>query len=239
MAGGGGAWKVAYADFVTAMMALFLVLWLTAQSPEIKHSVARAFTSPFASPDEPKTGFLTSSEDDNDSQEDNGSFAMGAVVQMNVLRRLSQQILESLHSTQSEDLSSIIQMRVDGENLRINVFDRPSHAIFQPGTTELTEFGRFIFTTLAWQVTNYPRALLVELEGHALKSEAGPSTGGVWDLSLDRADAIRSLMVEYRVPPERIRKVSGFGDSQPFNALDPDDPSNRRVGVMLRLKSSD
>lgn len=237
MAGGGGAWKVAYADFVTAMMALFLVLWLTAQSPQVKQAVARSFTNPFQSPDPPRTGMLEQSADSTDASAKNGEHSLSAVVELTVLKRLSQQVLEALHSNYSEDLSSVVQMRIDDHNLRINVFDRPNHAIFKPGTTEITKFGHFIFSTLAWQVTHYPQALLVDLEGHtAVEEVMSVSKEDTWDLSLDRANAVRRLMMGLNVPGDRIRNVSGFGDSIPMNKLDPENSSNRRVSLILKIR---
>ncbi len=236
MAGGGGAWKVAYADFVTAMMALFLVLWLTAQSPQVKQAVARSFTNPFQSPDPPRTGMLEQSADSVDVSTKNGDQSLSAVVELSVLKRLSQQILEALHSDNSEDLSSVVQMRIDDHNLRINVFDQPDQAIFEPGSTRLTKVGRFVFTTLAWQVTHYPQTLLVDLEGHTGASETGgPGQGDTWDLSVDRANAVRRLMMGLSVPAGRFRNVSGYGASQPMNKLRPDDSSNRRVSLILKI----
>ena len=162
--GGGGAWKVAYADFVTAMMALFLVLWLTAQNPEIKQAVARSFTSPFASPDEPRTGLLEQPEGHVDNDPNKGEYALASQVELSILKRLSQQIFESLSASSSEDLSTVVQINFSDDQLRINVYDRPTHAIFQPQSDELTDFGQFIFSTLAWQVAHYPEKLLVQLE---------------------------------------------------------------------------
>ncbi len=238
MAGGGGAWKVAYADFVTAMMALFLVLWLTAQSPQVKQAVARSFTNPFESPDPPRTGMLDQSADSVDASAKNGEHSPSAVVELNVLKRLSQQILEALHSNNSEDLSSVVQMRIEDHNLRINVFDRPNKPTFEPGTTELTKFGKFVFTTLSWQVTHYPQALLVDLEGHTGARETVHAVkNDRWDLSLDRANAVRRLMMGLNVPSGRFRNVSGYGDSQPMNRLNPDDSANRRVSLILKIKS--
>lgn len=235
MAGGGGAWKVAYADFVTAMMALFLVLWLTAQSPQVKQAVARSFTNPFASPDPPRTGVLDQNDDSSDDSAKNGDFSRAAVVELNILKRLSQQILESLHSSSSEDLSTVVQMRVDPSNLRITVFDRPNQAIFEPNTAKLTEFGRFIFSTLAWQVAHYPKKLNVDLEGHTAVDETGPNQEGPWDLSLDRANAVRRFLLENKVPPGRLRNVSGYGDSHPLDRMDPGNSANRRVCLILKL----
>jgi chemotaxis protein MotB len=238
MAGkGGGAWKVAYADFVTAMMALFLVLWLTAQSPEIKHAVARSFTSPFSSPDEPKTGLLDSPESKVNHDPRDGDFALASVVEITVLKRLSQQIFEALHASHSEDLSTVVQISFDDSHLRVNVFDRHSQPIFEANSDRLTELGRFIFSTLAWQVVHYPDQLAVQLEGHTLPGEStGRPDQGTWDLSIDRANAVRRLLLDLQVPAERIRNVTGFGAARPINRENPGDDANRRVGLILKLR---
>ncbi len=238
MAGkGGGAWKVAYADFVTAMMALFLVLWLTAQSPEIKQAVARSFTSPFASPDEPKTGLLERTEDKSDTSPKEGEFNMAAAVELTVLKRLSQQIFEALSSNHSEDLSTVVHIQFADTHLRINVYDRPTQAIFEPNSDRLTKFGTFVFSTLAWQVAHFPDKLLVQLEGHTLSNETtGRPEEGPWELSLDRANTVRRMLVDLNVPAERIRNVTGFGAARPLNREEPADASNRRVSLILKLR---
>lgn len=238
MAGkGGGAWKVAYADFVTAMMALFLVLWLTAQSPEIKQAVARSFTSPFASPDEPKTGLLERTEEKTDSSPKEGDFSLAAAVELTVLKKLSQQIFEALNAAHSEDLSTVVHVQFADTHLRINVYDRPTRPIFEPNSDQLTEFGRFIFSTLAWQVVNFPDKLQVQLEGHTLPNETtGRPEEGPWELSIDRANAVRRMLVDIKVPAERIRNVTGFGAARPLNREVPLDAANRRVSLILKLR---
>jgi chemotaxis protein MotB len=235
--GGGGAWKVAYADFVTAMMALFLVLWLTAQSPEIKQAVARSFTSPFASPDEPKTGLLDRTEEKTDSSPKEGEFNLASAVELTVLKRLSQQIFEALNAAHSEDLSTVVHVQFADTHLRINVYDRPTHAIFEPDSDQLTDFGRFIFSTLAWQVAHFPEKLLVQLEGHTLPDETtGRPDEGPWELSIDRANAVRRMLMDVNVPAERIRNVTGFGAARPLNRDQPSDVANRRVSLILKLR---
>ena len=238
MAGkGGGAWKVAYADFVTAMMALFLVLWLTAQSPEIRHAVARSFTSPFSSPDEPKTGMLDAPEAQVNNDPQDGDFSLPSVVEITVLKRLSQQIFEALHANHSEDLSTVVQINFDDSHLRVNVFDRNTKAIFEPNSDRLTELGRVVFSTLAWQVVHYPDQLAVQLEGHTLPTETtGRPDQGTWDLSIDRANAVRRLLLDLKVPAGRVRSVTGFGAARPINRENPDDDANRRVGLILKLR---
>lgn len=235
--GGGGAWKVAYADFVTAMMALFLVLWLTAQTPDVRQAVARSFTSPFSSPDEPKTGLLDQPEAHVDDDPKKGDYALAAAVELSVLKRLSQQIFEALNSNHSEDISTVVQVHFDDSNLRINVFDQPTHPIFKSNTAQLTKFGEFIFSTLAWQVVHFPDKLLVQLEGHSLPQEtSGRPEEGPWELSLDRANAVRRMLVNFHVPAERVRNVTGFGAARPLNRDKPLDEANRRVSLILKLR---
>ena len=234
--GGGGAWKVAYADFVTAMMALFLVLWLTAQSPQVKQAVARAFTNPFASPDPPRTGMLPASEDPAGEESRKGDHSAAAAIELTVLKRLSQQMIAALNSSHSEDLSTVVQMRFDDDNLRISVFDRPSRAVFEPDSERLTPFGTFVFSTLAWQISQYPAKLMVHLEGHTLASETtGAKDEGPWELSVDRAAAVRRLLLEHQVKLERIRNVTGYGASKPLNRSNPNEEGNRRVSMILKL----
>src|SRR5262249_45909791 len=93
----GGAWKVAYADFVTAMMALFMVLWLSSQDQRIKRAVERAFRNPFKSVTKESTGIIPSQEA-TAIKSSSGNFDSASAVELNMLRRLNQDLLKSLHS---------------------------------------------------------------------------------------------------------------------------------------------
>ena len=93
----GGAWKVAYADFVTAMMALFMVLWLTSQDQRIKEAVQRAFRNPFSSVTKESTGVIPN-KDAQAVKASNGNFDSASAVELTMLRRLNQDLLKSLQS---------------------------------------------------------------------------------------------------------------------------------------------
>src|ERR1700744_1536483 len=93
----GGAWKVAYADFVTAMMALFMVLWLTSQDQRIKEAIERAFRNPFSSVTKDSTGVIPS-KDTQAVRSSSGNFDSSSAVELTMLRRLNQDLLKSLQT---------------------------------------------------------------------------------------------------------------------------------------------
>jgi chemotaxis protein MotB len=229
----GGSWKVAYADFVTAMMALFLVLWLTAQDTKVKEAIQRAFRNPFSSPTKESVGIIPN-KDVQATHQEKGNFDSASAANLELLKRLT------------EDLAKLLQQDPDGENsakldftsdgLLINVFDRSHKPLFEPDSARFTEYGAWIFSTLAWEVGRYP-TFAVELSGH---TETGRQPIGAeygdWELSVDRANAARRKLLEHGVGERQIFRVSGLGHTQPLDAEHPADEINRRVSVLLRVQ---
>ena len=232
----GGAWKVAYADFVTAMMALFLVLWLTAQDEKIKEAVQRAFTNPFNSVTKQSVGLIPN----NDSQSvksTKGNFDSASAVELTMLRRLNQDLLKALQQDDEDDSANSVKLELIPEGMRISVFDRSRRPIFKPQTAEFTPYGEWVFSTLAWQISLY-RSFIVELEGHTERGRKPVrSDYGNWEISSDRATATRRKLIEHGVADEQIRKVAGYGDTIPMNDSKPEEEVNRRVTVMLKINT--
>src|SRR6201994_3425718 len=137
----GGVWKVAYADFVTAMMALFLCLWLTSQDQKIKDAVERAFRNPFSSVTKESVGIIPS-QDANASFQQQGHFQSVSAVEMETMRHLSDDLSRLLK--QNEDPTSV-KIDLTPEGLNINIFDRSHKPIFTPGTATFTEYGSWVF----------------------------------------------------------------------------------------------
>lgn len=232
----GGAWKVAYADFVTAMMALFLVLWLVSQDQKIKDAVQRAFTHPFSSMTEGTTGVIPRREQVTIQQVETkaGSFDSAAVIELNALRNVTQDLLKSLQDKDA-DLNKALQLDLSTEGLRINIFDRAGKPLFGEAGVDLTEYGSWILTTLAWQLSRYPN-FAIEIEGHTEKnSPALRENYGPWELSSDRANAARRKLIANGVPAPQIRKVAGFSDTAPMPDSAPEDEVNRRVAILLKI----
>src|SRR3954454_20137438 len=149
----GGAWKVAYADFVTAMMALFLVLWLTSQDEKIKEAVERSFKNPFASLTKESTGLIPS-KDTKSAVSSKGNFDSASAVELNMLRKISEDILKAFQQGPDQE-EDPIKLEMTPEGLRITVFDRAHKPVFDSQSPDLTKYGKWLFSTLAWQVSRY------------------------------------------------------------------------------------
>jgi chemotaxis protein MotB len=235
----GGAWKVAYADFVTAMMALFLVLWLTAQDQKIKEAIERAFRHPFASPTAGSSGIIQSTELPSITAE-KGNFNSSAAVELNILRKIANDLLETLPNNPDNPMESTTNLELLPDGFRISFFDRSKKPIFEDGRAAFTTYGKWIFNTIAWDLARFTNSFQVELEGHTERGNTDRDSGyGSWELSADYANSARRLLMTNGIPDHQITKVAGFGDTVPFPGRDPKDSSNRRVAVRVRVKSEE
>jgi len=233
----GGAWKVAYADFVTAMMALFMVLWLTSQDQRIKEAVQRAFRNPFSSVTKESAGVIPS-KDTQAVKSTSGNFDSASAVELTMLRRLNQDLLKSLESGQDSGQESSVKLDLTPEGLSINVFDRAHKPVFEAQSTQFTPYGDWIFSTLAWEISRYNN-LTVDLENHTESGRAPirPDYGD-WEISTDRANAVRRKLLEHGVTSHQVRKVAGYGATVPMPDEDMGAEINRRVTVLLNVKSA-
>jgi chemotaxis protein MotB len=231
----GGSWKVAYADFVTAMMALFLCLWLTSQDQKIKDAVERAFRNPFSSITKESTGIIPNKEASSTFRQE-GKFSSVSALEIEAMHHLHED-LEKLFKDQSAGERSM-KIDVNNEGLSINVFDRSAKPIFLADSDEFTEYGAWVFNTLAWEIARYT-TFRIELEGHTeTQTNATAEAARKWELSTERANAARRKIVTGGVNTQQISKVSGFADTQPMPETDATDEANRRVTVLIKLKES-
>ncbi|MBM3879962.1 MAG: flagellar motor protein MotB [Verrucomicrobia bacterium] len=230
----GGSWKVAYADFVTAMMALFLVLWLTSQDQKIRDAVERAFNHPYTVLTDRGLGVMPGQNPENQKRPDSRRDAT-AKAELDLLRQINQDLLQSLSIENQDELRPTIRLELLPDGLRVSVFDRARRAIFQTETAELTHYGKWVLSTLAWTVSRYP-SFKIEVEGHT-EQKAPPTPAAVdrWQLTSDRANAARRMLVEQGVFNAQIRRVVGYADTIPLPDADPTDEANRRVTIMLKL----
>ncbi len=228
----GGAWKVAYADFVTAMMALFMVLWLSSQDQRIKEAVERAFRNPFSSVTKDSVGIIPSKETQA-VKSSSGNFDSASAVELSMLRRLNQDVLKSFESDSQNEDDNPVKLDLTDGGLSINVFDRSHKPIFEPQSTKFTTYGDWVFSTLAWEISRY-NTFQIELAGH---TESGNSAirddYGDWELSADRANAVRRKLIEHGMSPDQIRRVTGYGNTQAMPNTDATNEINRRVTVFL------
>lgn len=226
---------MAYADFVTAMMALFLVLWLTSQDEKIKEAVERSFKNPFASVTKESTGIVPN-KDTQAVRSSSGNFDSASVVELNMLRKMAEEVVKTLQSNDSNPDDNAVKFEPIAEGVRISIFDKGQKPIFKVDSPEFTDFGAWVVSTLAWQVSRYTNTFRVELEGHT-DSNRNPRRPeyGEWEITTERANATRRKMLEHGVSAIQVRKVAGYADTQPVSGMNPSDPINRRVAVLLKV----
>jgi chemotaxis protein MotB len=237
MGGGGGAWKVAYADFVTAMMALFMVLWISAQDEKILIATSRYFQNPFHSPMNATSGVLpfNSNKTSQSEGKETGTEKeqdRGKQIEMTFLNSVAADFYRLLHLDESFK-DKPIDIQVTSEGMKITLFDRPGRRLFVDDTPEFTEWGKFVLQSLAWTIDRH--GMRVIIDGHTRTGLKTRDDYGAWELSADRANAARRRLVHYAVAPELIERVTGFADTKPLQGEKPDSDSHQRITLSLAL----
>jgi chemotaxis protein MotB len=216
----GGAWKVAYADFVTAMMALFIVLWLLSSSEKVKKSVESYFQDPTGSGTLAGTTMTGKGE--------------GLILKPEDMGKLKDKIEQAMRELPKFDqLKRNVEMTVTNEGLRIELLETEKGLFFDSGSTKLSPRGEEMLRMLAGQLKLLPNRLLIE--GHTdAKPYSSETDYTNWELSADRANTARRLVQECGVSTDQIAQVRGFADRHLRNTKDPLDPANRRVSVIVQ-----
>jgi chemotaxis protein MotB len=216
----GGAWKVAYADFVTAMMALFIVLWLLNSSVKVKKAVAGYFNDPRS--EHKETG--------SDKVGDNESIP----IDKQSVQKLKEQIQKAVMSQPDlEKLAKQIEITITPEGLRIELIEDKNGTFFQSGSAKLSETGQELLSMLAGQLKPLPNHVL--LEGHTDAQPYSTDNGYTnWELSADRANSARRLLQQDGVGTSQISQVRGYADQLLRVKNDPLDPTNRRISLIVQ-----
>ena len=260
----GGAWKIAYADFVTAMMAFFLLMWLLGSTTEgDKKGIADFFNAPL------KISLLGGGSGSGDSSHvlrgggtdlsrTNGQVKAGDIeaprksVQLKALkaeqRRAEIQKLESLKKRVEDVLASNAklaalksQIRLDmtPDGLRIQIVDEQNRPMFDSGSAVVKPYMRELLREIGQVLVEVPNRLT--LEGH---TDAKPFGGGDrgysnWELSSDRANASRRELLAGGLPDDRVLRVQGLASSSLFDRNAPESPSNRRISIIVMNRDAE
>ena len=219
----GGAWKVAYADFVTAMMALFIVLWLLNSTPQVKKAVAGYFQDPKSSMKETGTDMMGDDE--------------SIPIDRKNVENLKAQIEKAIHKQKDlEKLAKQIEITITPEGLRIELIESKNGTFFQSGSAELSQDGRALLALLAEQLKSLPNHLLIEghTDAHAYSKDSNYTN---WELSADRANSARRLLQQDGVRQDQVSQVRGYADQMLRVKNNPDDPSNRRISLIVEWAS--
>jgi len=229
----GGGWKVAYADFVTSMMALFLVLWLVGSDTETKLAVQRYFRGEITQ--QGKAGTQEYAKPEPFQTEIRDKVSKDLVEEQTMKRELEKLREQLNNSSQAGD--DLIRYEFIADGVRITVIDSSSKPFFDPGTAHLTFYGEWVLKTTAWYLDRFP--FMLEVEGHTQKGAelaSTPASEG-WDLSTNRAVAARDVLQTAGLAPERFWRVIGYSDRIPIEGVKPDAEENRRITIVARLKS--
>jgi chemotaxis protein MotB len=229
----GGGWKVAYADFVTSMMALFLVLWLVGSDTETKLAVQRYFRGEITQQGKNGTQEYSKQQPFQTAMQDKASKNL---VEEQTMKRELEKLREQLNNS-SQDGDDQIRYEFIADGVRITVIDSSSKPFFEPGTSKLTYYGEWVLKTTAWYLDRFP--FMLEVEGHTQKgAELGTTQGGEgWDLSTSRAVAARDVLQTAGLQPDRFWRVIGYSDRIPLEGVKPEAEENRRITIVARLKS--
>lgn len=216
----GGAWKVAYADFVTAMMSLFIVLWLMNSSEQVKKAVAGYFNDPKG------TGKLMGT-----TMTGNGPAAVKNDAAMEQLKEKIEKEIQQ--KAELKKLSKQIQMTVTPEGLRIEMLESKDSTFYQSGSPQLSDSGQELLSLLAGELKTIQNPLLIE--GHTDATPYASKTGySNWELSADRANAARRLLQADGVRSDQVSQVRGYADQFLRVKANPSDPSNRRISILVK-----
>jgi chemotaxis protein MotB len=222
----GGAWKVAYADFVTALMSLFIVLWLMNTSKAIQNAVAGYFRDPRGTADKAGKSIVANGGGETILPKEN----------MDSLKRQLQKAISQIPNF--DKLKNHILMTITPDGLRIDLIEGANSTFFESGSSVLNQDGQDLLSTIAEQLGKLPNK--VSVEGHTdAKPYANGSNYGNWELSADRANSARRLLQRSGTGANQITEVRGFADQMPLDAKNPFDPSNRRVSLVVHYLSSD
>ncbi len=259
----GGAWKIAYADFVTAMMAFFLLMWLLGSTTEgDKKGIADYFGSPLKLSMGGGSGSGDSSSvvkgGGTDLTRTSGQVKAGDVearrrsLQLKALkadqRRAEASRLEALKqkveqalaaNPKLESLKSQIRLEMTRDGLRIQIVDEQNRPMFDSGSAVVKPDLRELLREIGSVLAEVPNRLT--LEGHTDAQAFGAGERGYsnWELSSDRANASRRELGAGGLPEDRVLLVQGLASSVPFDASDPLSPANRRIGVIVMNRDAE
>jgi chemotaxis protein MotB len=258
----GGAWKIAYADFVTAMMAFFLLLWIIGATDENKkRGLADYFTPTLIEYKQDSAGSDGILGGDSIIAEDNyphratqtgsrsivlprdatGGPREGEAPRTEDHARFMQLRQEILRRIQADpnlrSLRNHISFTEDDEGLRIDLMDEADFSMFRVGTDVLLPQARALVAQVAGVIQDVPNQVVVRGHTDSLPYSSGQTMNN-WMLSTARAESTRAALQHSGVPIARISRIEGVADREPFVPSDRYDPRNRRISITLAWRSA-
>ncbi len=229
----GGAWKVAYADFVTAMMALFIVLWILGQDESVKANIEHYFNDPI--------GFA---EGKGPSVIDGGgnkiispkilSDTERREMEKERLKKMGDELIKNLKNQDFKDIINQIDVEITDEGLRIEIMESNNDAFFEVGNAKLKEKAKDILRIIGKQLSQIKNKIVIE--GHTDSRPFPNANEGYsnYELSADRANSARRVLIAAGLKPNQIDEIRGYADNRLRNKKNPNDIVNRRISVVVK-----
>jgi chemotaxis protein MotB len=220
----GGAWKVAYADFVTALMALFIVLWMMNSTARVKASVSGYFKDPRGYTQKLGAGPAAAGE--------------GLAVDHRNVDDVQKQIQAALHRMpEFSRIRDNVKLSMTGEGLRIDLLETEQGLFFVTGSALPTPAGERLLESLAMEIRKMPNAVVIEghTDARPYRNAGAAGVYGNWELSTDRANAARRLLESYGLSAKQVVEVRGYADQKLLNAEEPESPKNRRISLVVKF----
>ena len=260
----GGAWKIAYADFVTAMMAFFLLMWLLGSTSEgDKKGISDYFQSPMKVAMQGGSGAGASSSvingGGNDLTQSSGQAKRGdgadrkakkmssdqkkaetAKRDAKMLAELSAKIAAALsNNPKMAEFASQIRLEITPDGLQIQIVDDQKRPMFDSGSAALKPYMRDILREIGTALLGVENK--ISLDGHTDRSAYGNAGKGYsnWELSADRANASRRELAIAGMPEDKLARVVGMASSLLLNTTDPLSPTNRRISILVMTKDAE
>ena len=229
--GHGGAWKVAYSDFITSMMALFIVLWILGQSKAVKDSVASYFQDPVAFNQKKGSGLLNGA---GMVQPDSVKKKEMLEIQKQEMEKIATMIRSDMEQQPGlGQLINQVEIQFVKEGMRIDLSESSTSFFFDIGTATLKPDAIRILQAIAAEIGKLPNHIVIE--GHTDSRRYSRIDGYTnFELSADRSNSARRILVTSGIREDQIDGVSGYADTKLKNIQDPYDASNRRISILVK-----
>lgn len=230
----GGAWKVAYADFVTAMMAFFLLMWLLNMTSEEKRARLTLYFKNFSIYDQGGTSFMDKSSSMFNESGESPDKALKEMVAENIdnIKEMEDKLKSGIMSKLEGAQDQVVVDTVEG-GVRIQMMDKDGSLMFESGSNRLTPKAKEILNVIGQNINKLPNK--VSIEGHTDSTPYAGNDYSNWELSTERASSARKELESNGLDPKRIDRVSGYADKDPLIRDNPRDPRNRRISIILKV----
>jgi len=226
---------VAFADFVTAMMALFMLLWILNQDEKVKGEVQQYFNTRYKSVTKMSVGMIPIQNADL-IEAKRAVFDNASAIDLQFIRRINEDIIRVFADNPNFIDMKTMRVQMTSEGLLIEFYNDPNRRLFEGPTAMLTKYGRTVFDTLSYVLARH-RSTRVEVEGHTASNiELEGEPVNTWALSTQRALVAREAMDRKAMKSEQFIKVAGFSSSKPLPDYlhDLTHSHHDRVTIMVR-----